>query len=126
MRAKAILWACIALVTVLLGLGAFWQHQRYVALTEQYKTLVEANTGLAEAVERSAEVDGVKQDVSTKVVEVIVEKTKVIEQQKQQVDEIVAQGTQDEKDFMSHPLPPDLVRVLDDAYQGGNQGGANP
>ena len=110
----------IVFATVLLVVGAFWQHTRYVALNEQYKSLTEANKGLAEASDRAKEVDAVKQGASTKVVEAIVEKTKVVEQQKEVVDEIVAQGTPDEKDFMSHPLPPDLVRVLDNAYQGGD------
>lgn len=118
MEVKTYIWMGILVLSVLMGVGAFWQHTRYVALNEQYKSLTEANKGLAKAADRSEKVDRVKQETSTKVVEVIVEKTKVVEQQKKVVDEIVAQGTPDEKDFMSHPLPPDLVRVLDNAYQG--------
>ncbi len=114
--------AVILFAAILMGVGAFWQHTRYVALNEQYKSLTEANKGLAEASDRAKKVDAVKQGASTKVVEVIVEKTKVVEQQKEVVDEIVAQGTPNEKDFMSRPLPPDLVRVLDLAYQGTYQG----
>ena len=115
--------AVILFAAILMGVGAFWQHTRYVALNEQYKSLTEANKGLAEASDRAKEVDAVKQGASTKVVEAIVEKTKVVEQQKKVVDEVVAQGTPNEKDFMSRPLPPDLVRVLDLAYQGTYQGG---
>ena len=114
--------AVILFAAILMGVGAFWQHTRYVALNEQYKSLTEANKGLAEASDRAKKVDAVKQGASTKVVEVIVEKTKVVEQQKKVVDEVVAQGTPNEKDFMSRPLPPDLVRVLDLAYQGTYQG----
>ncbi len=114
--------AVILFAAILMGVGAFWQHTSYVALNEQYKSLTEANKGLAEASDRAKKVDAVKQGASTKVVEVIVEKTKVVEQQKEVVDEIVAQGTPNEKDFMSRPLPPDLVRVLDLAYQGTYQG----
>ena len=110
--------AVILFAAILMGIGVFWQHTRYVALNEQYKSLTEANKGLAEASDRAKKVDAVKQGASTKVVEVIVEKTKVVEQQKKVVDEVVAQGTPNEKDFMSRPLPPDLVRVLDNAYQG--------
>ena len=114
--------AVILFAAILMGIGVFWQHTRYVALNEQYKSLTEANKGLAEASDRAKKVDAVKQGASTKVVEVIVEKTKVVEQQKKVVDEVVAQGTPNEKDFMSRPLPPDLVRVLDLAYQGTYQG----
>lgn len=120
MEVKTYIWIGILLLSVLMGVGAFWQHTRYVALNEQYKSLTEANKGLAEASDRAKKVDAVKQGASTRVVEVIVEKTKVVEQQKKVVDEVVAQGTPNEKDFMSRPLPPDLVRVLDNAYQGGD------
>ena len=89
MAVKTYIWIGILALSVLMGVGAFWQHTRYVALNEQYKSLVEANKGLAEAVDRAEKVDAAKQDTSTRVVEVIVEKTKVVEQQKKVVDEII-------------------------------------
>lgn len=110
----------LLVASVLLGAGAFYQHNRYVTISKQYESLVEANKGLAEAAKKTTKVDDVKQKASAEVVEVIAEKAKVVEQQKQKVDAIVAQGNANEKDFMSHPLPPDLIRVLDNAYQGGD------
>lgn len=108
--------------SVIMGAGAFYQHRQYLAISKQYESLVGANKSLVEAAKTNSKVDEVKQKASARVTEVIVEKTRVVEQQKQKVDAIVAQGNTDEKDFMSRPLPPDLVRVLDLAYQGTYQG----
>ena len=115
---KLYVYTVIGLLTVLMGLGALWQHNRYVSLTKQYEVLVEANKGLEEASKRDKEVSDVK-DTSFKEKERIVQdNTKKVNTKVERLEKIAQEGTKDEKTVMATPLPDSVVSVLDSAFEG--------
>lgn len=116
----------IIILAVLMGLGAFWQHNRYVALSDRFEAIQEANKGLAEASKKAEAVSTVKTDASKDVTQLVIESNKKTQQQIKELAEAVEKGSADEKALMSSPLPVDVVRMLDNAYQSGDKGGDAP
>lgn len=116
----------IIVLTVLMGLGAFWQHNRYVALNQRFKTLKEDYRELAEASEKASKVSTVKDTASTDKTLLILESNKVTQEQVAELARAVQKGNTSEKALMSSPLPPDVVRVLDDAYEDRSEVGTYP
>lgn len=123
---KLYVYIGIIILTVLMGLGAFWQHGRYVALSQQFEALQEANKELAEASERADEVGKVKDKAATEIVNLVTQNHKKTQEQIRELTKVVEKGNADEKALMATPLPADVVRVLDNAYQGGNESGDAP
>ena len=123
---KLYVYIGIIILTVLMGLGAFWQHGRYVALSQQFEALQEANKELAEASERADKVGKVKDKSNLEVVELVTQNHKKTQEQIKELAKVVEKGNADEKALMATPLPADVVRVLDNAYQGGDKGGNAP
>ena len=68
---KLYVYIGIIILTVLMGLGAFWQHGRYVALSQQFEALQEANKELAEASERADKVGKVKDKSNLKLLSLL-------------------------------------------------------
>lgn len=123
---KLYVYTGIITLTVLMGLGAFWQHGRYVALSQQFEALQEVNKELAEASERAGEVGKVKDKAATEIVNLVAQNHKKTQEQIKELTKVVEKGNADEKALMATPLPADVVRVLDNAYQGGNESGDAP
>lgn len=117
---KLYIYAGIIILTILLGLGAIWQHNRYVALSQQFEALQEANRGLAEASVKAEEASRVKDKAAQQTTKIILDSNKRTQERVSELAEVVNKGTTDEKALMSSPLPPDVVRVLDSTYQDRN------
>jgi molecular chaperone GrpE (heat shock protein) len=114
---KLYVYGAIGILTILMGLGAFWQHGRYVALNEQYKLIVEANKGLAEANEKQRQTSEITNQISTEAAQQISSSLLKTQADVRNLTKAVEKGTQDEKAVMSASLPPDVVRVLDNAIE---------
>jgi hypothetical protein len=123
---KPYIYIGIILLTSLLGLGAFWQHNRYVALNQRFESLQEDYRGLAEASEKASKVSTVKDKSSTDKTFLILESNKATQKQVAELARAVQKGNTSEKALMSSPLPPDVVRVLDDAYEDRSEVGTYP
>lgn len=119
---KLYVYIGIMVLTILMGLGAFWQHGRYVALNQQFEALQEANKSLADASEREGEVSQIKDEAATQIVDLVTQNHKKTQQQIKELAKAVEKGNADEKALMATPLPADVVRVLDNAYQNGDEG----
>lgn len=119
---KLYVYIGIMVLTILMGLGAFWQHGRYVALNQQFEALQEANKGLADASEREGEISQIKDKAATQIVDLVTQNHKKTQQQIKELAKAVEKGNADEKALMATPLPADVVRVLDNAYQNGDEG----
>lgn len=126
MKIKNVITTLLIAATALMGVGAFWQYTRYVALSNQYKAAVEANKGLAEAHKKGEAVKTATEEVSTKASDLVVDNNETTRKLKQQLASAVTERSADEKDVMASPLPAAVVRVLDDTYQSGNKAGTDP
>ena len=123
---KLYIYLVIGLLTVLMGLGAIWQHNRYVALNEQFESLIEANKALAEASKKAEEVAVIKDKTSTATTQAITKNLQQTQQSLKDLTSAVQKGSLNEKTLMATPLPADVVGVLDDAYEDNHKTGTNP
>jgi len=123
---KLYIYLAIIALTVLLGLGAIWQHNRYVALRAQFESLVEANKALAEASEKAEAAARLKERIATQANAAISRNIQQTQQSLKDLTSAVQKGSQNEKTLMATPLPVDVIRVLDAAYEDNNKTRANP
>jgi N-acetylmuramoyl-L-alanine amidase CwlA len=123
---KVYIYVIIGLLTVLMGVGAIWQHNRYVALNEQFESLVEANKALEEASKKADKAGTVKEDTAVASTKAITRNLQQTQQSLKDLTMAVQKGSQNEKTLMATPLPADVVRVLDAAYEDNDKTGTNP
>lgn len=100
-------------------------NSRYSALDQQYKGLVEANKGLAEAASQAASVSKIQETSATNTTQLILDNQKKTQKQVQELANVVEKGNANEKALMSSPLPPDVISVLDATYKDRDEIGTN-
>jgi len=123
---KLYIYLIIGLLTVLMGVGAIWQHNRYVALNEQFESLVEDNKALAEASKKADEAGTVRDDAAVATTRAITRNLQQTQKSLKDLTSAVQKGSQNEKTLMATPLPADVVGVLDAAYEDNDKAGTNP
>ncbi len=116
----------LLILSVLLGLGALWQRDKYVTLSKQFEELVEANKGLAEASEKQGKVLTL---VGKDMQQGIAQANEALVQTQADIatlNQIKNQGNANERAVMSASLPSAVVGVLDDAYEDRGKAGIDP
>jgi hypothetical protein len=116
----------VFVLAVLTGLGAFWQHRQYIALSQRFESIVEANKALAEASKRQDETLQLSQATMSEQLQAVLQTSKQTQAGQDRIKNSTKQGTQDEKAIMSASLPAAVSSVLDAAYQNNNEVGIDP
>ncbi len=117
---------CVIVLTVLMTLGAIWQHGRYVALQEKFEAIVEANKALAEASEKQEAKLQASEDAIKQISVAVRQSTQQTQADIKSLSTITKQGNENERAIMSASLPPSIDRLLDNAYKSRSEAGANP
>ena len=117
---------CVIILTVLMALGAIWQHGRYVALQEKFEAIVEANAELAEASKKQDAKLQASEDAIKRLGEAVKDSTQQTQADIKSLNSITRQGNENERAIMSASLPPSIDRLLDNAYKSRSEVGTNP